>query len=281
MSRILEFIKDGYHASFEILRGQRRQLITPFLIDIAFLYVTGFITAAFGNKITEYAVQLGFLVSSRSGNLTQQYVSSSIPQMMAANPQIASSVYTLILLFSLSSLAAFVLFLSLESFSFWLILKQSGYPVAFGRYFLQFFQVSLVWLAFMVVYWMSSYADSLRFTLSNRTALYTPSPGFLVYLLLVGYFALISYSLIGTGSFKSIITSTFSLGVKKAHLLGALAVSLIALYSVFNLILVFAFLLNQFLGLMLGFALVVPCLIFVRVVMAKGVRKLVGLTSKE
>src|SRR3989344_3576675 len=160
MSRILEFIKDGYHASFEILRGQRRQLITPFIIDIAFLYVIGFITAAFGNKVTEYAVQLGFLVSSRSGNLTQQYVSSSIPQMMAANPQIASSVYTLILLFSLSSLAAFVLFLSLESFSFWLILK-------------------------------------------------------------------------------------------------------------------------QFLGLMLGFALVVPCLIFVRVVMAKGVRKLVGLTSKE
>ena len=268
------FIKTTIADSLKSMRDQRRELLSPFLVDIAFLYMFGFISAAFGEKITQYAVQLAFLVSSKSGLLTQQYVSSSIPQMIAANPQIASSIYTLMLLFSLSSFASFLLFLVLESLSFWFIMKQSGYPLPYGRYFLQFCQVSTVWFGFMIIYWVSSYADSLAFTLSNRTVLYKPSLSIAIYLLILGYFALISYSLIGTGSFRSLIKSTFSLGFKPRLL--ALAVSLLVLYSILNVVLIIAFALNQFLGLVLGFALVLPFLIFARIAMLRAVRSLVG-----
>ncbi len=273
-SRHIEYIKDSLH----ILTSSRKKALGIVMLDIIFLLAYGFVrgspeTFGFLSVIYEYLKSFLTLASQQAKELALEAAKqTSIFTIMRDNPVIAHYFWLLVLSLILFALSTYFIYCFIEGagwhLSFGLANAHAGNKTGFKNFIRQFFVVNIPWFLLFMLYVIVSFIDSFRATTLERLGHQNPlglKIASIIYLLLIAYFAVISYSLIGTSSSLGILKRALSLGAKKyAEIVPAFALVVLA-FVVLNYALIAIGKLSSLLMIIIGIAAVFPVIVLARV----------------
>ena len=256
-------------------------LIPTILSDIFFLFLLGVGFSGFGDKIREYFtaifVELSFDIRSFSDRMLSQ--GGFLQELFSA---VFNSGYfgEILALLAIELIFILIVYSIFHGFSL-AIVKSANYlrfrPSNFFEnlqkarpfiimYINRFMLLNLIWivisLPFFAMFWFVNFMVGMSGYVSNNTV-HLPLNG--IFLVVVGYFVLISYGILPYyNSFRAFLKS-FKFGTKyyKNFLFGYLAVLLFIV--VINLILIWIYALSLTLYLFVGFIVVLGFLFYMRI----------------
>ncbi len=256
LTSILNKNYDLFIRSLKRVYNNAYLLIFTILYDALFIICYGFIASAMAGKIAEFMASTGYFVVQESiKNAGGEGTISSIVWNSSARGELIM----IAVLFILFVLSAYFVYCFFQGLCWRMIKRFSGEKITIKEQLKKFFLVNIFWFVWIVLYNIMDYLALLR-----KNLLQTESSGFAFYtfMIVLGYFMLISYSLIGKEKSK-IIRKSFLLGVKKINVLFSYVIILIIMAALGMLI--SSSIGNYLISIILQIFIVLPILSWARV----------------
>ncbi|MFH0874896.1 MAG: hypothetical protein V1859_03090 [archaeon] len=251
-------IISSFFESFKAIKEKKFFILFPVIIDLLFIISFGFTVNYFLANIEEKAVAL--IQSGKS----MLYAGSLIKGLFSNNDSLSILLSTLGIM-----ITAYINYCIFQGSNWMLAKKFVHVKVSFFAYMKKFFLINLFWFFLFYIVQITDYFRRLFGYLRQQD--YSWLSNALIFLLiLIVYFAFISYTLLTKYNVKKAIRKSFSLGIKKIHYI--LFMYLI-LYLIF-LLLDFLAKINFVLMILVGILLVSPAFTWARIFINLVVGKL-------
>ena len=206
-------------------------------IDFVFLFSFGFLISPLFQKIAEQLTSISFVTSQQAAASRVTSIGASIGAWMQ-NPEVVGYVRNIVLIYVLMLISFYVIYSFFQGINWKIAGATAGVKMPFYRFMAHFFRINLLWVIIIGLYHLSSIVVKLQ--MFSRARLNIPGKPPLFYyagigLLIAGYFALLSYGLIGQT--KSPLKKAFSLGVKRAKMIVPYYLLLLVTFFLIDLLL--------------------------------------------
>ena len=247
--------------SFYKLKDKR--MLIPFFSDIVFLFFYGLIVLPLLDRVVDYVMAIGYHMSKSSGEITRQYIATeSILNALLSNPDILSYFKKIVVLFFIIVIAVYVVYCLFQGISWKICYGKTKY-----NYIKQFFLINIFWVLIFVVQQLVSLFFDLRMAVIksiNPSVVAKTNPVPTIILVVIVYFALVSYALVGKLKVREALKKCFVTGIKKFKDIGLMYVFVVAMFFVLNRVLFAVGRINNILMIVLGVLLVIPAFSFTR-----------------
>ena len=244
-----------------------RYIASSVLIEAIFYFIYGVFTAPIYGNIQEYISIAGMHVSQAAKQMTLEAANiGTITPVLFSDLTIRSLFISLLGLFGILFLIGFLLYSIFYGTLFYLSSKQIAQKIQFSRFIQRFSIINLFWSIFIIIRYVFTFFSDLELYFARKSIpdiMLTPLVVVsLVFLLVILYFAFISYGLLGS---SSPVRKTFQMGFSQAYFV--LPAFLIALFGAWILSMILAFVgeKSSFLLYVLGAFVLLPFLAVMRV----------------
>tara|TARA_Y100000310_G_C20695429_1_gene825356 strand:- start:3079 stop:3936 length:858 start_codon:yes stop_codon:yes gene_type:complete len=272
------FHTDQVNKTIELVKNRKKTVAYIVFLDILFLLVYGFVRGAPGasgflGKIYDFIRIFLTLTSQQAKELTLELARKvSIITLINQNPLIGKYFYSLLILFILFGIAIYFIYSFMQGSSWYLSFKLM-HPLSYKKFIKQFFLVNIPWFLLYTIFLIVEFVNSYRFTILERAGEANPQ-GLKIFsiilIIIVFYFAIISYSLIGHYRTKTIFKKTFIIGIKNIKSLIGPFILLGIIFTLINYVIIILGNINFLLMLILGILLLFPTITISRIYL-KGV----------
>lgn len=203
--------------SLKNIKSHPKELLIAAVCDALFFFAYGFIKAPLYNKITDYIVIIGSVVSESASSMVRG-TSTTIGSIIANDPQASSYFNSLILIFAILAFSVYLVYTFFQSVSWKLSHEIAGKKIGIYDFMKEFAPLTLFWFVLFIVYYLLDFFADLRNAALQSVGAEPQNllGGFATFLVLaIFYFGLISYTLIGKGTTTEKIKKSFYVGVKK------------------------------------------------------------------
>jgi hypothetical protein len=253
--------------SFRVLKENYKVLWVGIVVEILFLFTFGFFTGPLRNGIGNNLLNLGDIIVGNSENLQDSFFDVILGSMQFRN---------ILLLGMVLAFIVYILYCIFQGFMWKYSMSLNGEKKSYLPYIKKFFLVNSFWyilfLIYIIIDFFVSYVDLVAQRIDNSGAfLFSRITN--IMLLVILYFAFISYIILDKhSSWKSIVLS-FKLGLKKfwVIILGYVFISVLLIMA--NYILILASNLHIVFVILLGIFIVIPLLIWARIFLTKVVKQ--------
>ena len=239
------------------------------LFDILFLLVLGFVSSPLVLRITDYLFFIGQAIGKYSSlnSDAQNQALTTLIQNTSMQPYVGK-VSILLLIWIVS---VYIIYVFFQSLVWWYTVrtavKQEPEPPLYN-YMMRFLRINIPGYFLFVVLQVVLYIYSIFSLAAQRQAGLAgealPYPFiFTILYVLIGYFAVISYTCIARDTARRSLIPTLVLGVKRFHILFPAFLLALIPFVLVNFIL-FAFGKSPVLTMVLGFLLFFPALVWAR-----------------
>jgi hypothetical protein len=243
-------------ASFSTTITNVKKIWIPVLSEILFFISLGFFVLPFRDGVYNNLVQLGDSIVQASDSLADGSLTEAIFSQSALNILILGF-FTVLLTYILYSLFQGFIW----KFSFDLDKKKTDYLPYIKRFFL----INLFWLLLFIVYqiidFILLYIDILN---QNHNSVFRLSMISQLLILIIIYFAFISYVRIRKETVKRSIGESFKIGIHKFPLFVITYIFIAALFGLSNLLLSALSTINNTIMIITGIIIVLPLMVFTR-----------------
>ncbi|MBI2546399.1 hypothetical protein HYV81_04420 [Candidatus Woesearchaeota archaeon] len=259
------------------MAAHKSYILLPGIFDMLFFLIYGFITAPIWIKILEHVQAIAYVAQDRHAEISELVPTKGIIGAFAGDPT-GYYLRNFLLLLLILSLIAYFLYCFFQGIAWFIAKKQANKGLAFYKFLWQFFRINILWYILFLLYYGTNIVygyiaqRALRLNQPSSAALVYWS--LFVYLIVLSYFAFISYGLLGKYRDWGTYRSSFSLGVLNIQYLLPLFLILTGIFITINYLLQLVGSANQWLALVLGFVLVIPALAFARLYLIKVVEEL-------
>ncbi len=235
MKDVISLVKEEFFRSFKIIKENGLYIFLPMLTDLLFIFAYGFITSPIFTKIIEYFYKSASLVTQASGNIDAL---AKTPSLWGVIESAGAASYTksFILLLLIALAAVYIIYCFFMGISWCFCYRMAGKKHDFTDFVINFAKVNLFWLILFVIYFIASFVFDFVTTLAQVRAdqiVDKRSIVLSIFLLLIVYFANISYSLIEKQKTWETIKKAFIIGIKKAKFtIPAFAVVIIVFFLI-------------------------------------------------
>jgi len=243
-----------------------------FFSDLFFLFVFFIIYNLFLGNIMNKVISLLTLTGKALQGLTQTDITLNIlsnqQQMNSLIVNIGLWIFGLIAL----SYALYCIFQGLVWFIAHKILKEK---TNFKEYIKRFFAVNILWcVSFVIIAYFYVRAVIYTQVLRSPSNIQTVSIFSVILLIILSYFALISYVLIKKYGFVDSIKKSFSLAIKEFATIAPMYVLLVLGFAVIDVLLRLLFMVNVTLMVIIGIILMFPFIAYARLVIISVIKNL-------
>jgi len=269
MRRVYEPIAQLKHSITALLK-KWPLMILILVVDVIFFTVFGFVYTLYFQKIIGHLNIIMQQAPSITTSLQEQDIYAAAPIAQSLSLEI-DEIKKLALLLAVSTLVIWVAF---QALNWWLSFRVSGRKISYVKYLKSFSVMSAIWVAIasLIIYLSINTFFSNAFTLPgtqpNDLIL---SIGLIAAFAVVGYFALVSYSV--TGKIREVLKKTVMFAFLKSEVFVAYIILLI-LAVIINFIMLGLSTINFMLSLIVGAVLVLLLLLYARVYMINVIQKI-------
>jgi len=273
----MKFKKDilmkRFAESYKAVKKRPRYLAVPFLFDLPFLIVFFFVYYFFFEKIMDKIISLLMLTGKVFQGLTQTDISLNIlSNQQQMNSLIISIGFWILGLIVLS----YTLYCIFQGLVWFIAHKMLEEKTNFKEYIKRFFGVNILWgISFIIIAYF--YVKAVIFTqvLKSQSNLGMVSTFSAILLIVLCYFAFISYVLIKKHGFIDSIKKSFSLGTKEFPTIASMYILLILGFALIDGLLRLLFMINTTLMIAVGIILIFPFIAYARLVIISVIENLV------
>ena len=239
------------------------------LFDILFLLVLGFVSSPLVLRITDYLFFIGQAIG-RYSSLNSDAQNQALTTLIQ-NTSMQPYVWKTGILLLIWVVSVYLLYVFFQGLAWWYTVrtavKQESEPPLYN-YLMRFLRINIPWYFLFIVLQVVLYIYSLFALVAQRQAGLSdgalPYPFiFTLLYVLIGYFAVISYTCIARDTARRSLIPTLVLGVKRFHILFPAFLLALIPFVLVNFIL-FAFGKSPVLTMVLGFLLFFPALVWTR-----------------
>jgi len=246
------------------------------LIDLIFLTIFGFVYKLYFDRIMIHATN----IMQQTGSMTTALQSQDIYSAAPIAQTLSSEMSGIINLAALLAISVFVIWIAIESLNWIIAFRITGRKISYLQYLKSFSVLSAIWgvLISIVLYVSIStfFANAMTLSGGAKPESIILDIGLIVAFAVVGYFALISYSL--TGTIKEVLKKTVMLSFLKSRVLVAyamlVAAFLIIFYPKFGLLTILSGIIGILPAIIIGAILLMVFFVFARVYMINVVQTL-------
>jgi len=258
--------------SYKAVRKNPSCIVIPFFIDLFFLFVFFIAYDFFLGSIMNKVISLLMLTGESLQGLTQTDITlnllSNQQQMNSLIANIGFWIFGLIAL----SYALYCIFQGTSWFIAHKILKEK---TDFKEYIKRFFAVNILWcVSFVIIAYFYVRAVIYTQVLRSPSNIQTVSIFSIILLIILSYFALISYVLIKKYNFVDLIKKSFSLAIKEFSTIAPMYVLLILGFAVIDILLRLLFMISTTFMVIVGIILMFPFIAYSRLVIISVVENL-------
>ena len=259
--------------SYTTIRKNPSCIAIPFFIDLLFLFVFFIVYNFFLVNIIDRIISLLMLTGKAFEGLTQTDITLNIlsnqQQMNSLIANIGFWIFGLIAL----SYTLYCIFQGTNWFIAHKILKEK---TNFKDYIKRFFGVNILWgISFVIIAYFYVKAVIYTQVLRIPSNLGIVSIFSAILLIILCYFAFISYILIKKQGFIDAIKKSFSLGTKEFQTIASMYVLLILGFALIDGLLRLLFMINTTLMIIVGIILIFPAIAYARLVIISVIGNLV------
>ncbi len=258
--------------SLNAIRKNPFYLAIVSVIDIFFLFVFFVIYPFFFENIMDRIISLLMLTGKAFQGLTQTDVSLNI---LSNQQQMNSLIISIGFWIGGLAVLTYLLYCIFQGASWFFAHKIFKEKLNYLEYIKRFFAVNTLWyIAFVIIVYF--YARALIFTdvLKISSNLETVRIFSLIFLIILIYFAFISYVLIKKHGFIDSIKKSFSFGIKKFSTIAPMYLLLILDFALIDVLLRLLFMINITLMIVVGMILIFPFIAYARLVIISVIENL-------
>ncbi len=240
------------------------------LVDFVFLTFFGFIYKLYFDRIIAHATIIMQQTPTMVSAVQDQGIYASAPVVQ----QIAQELFEIKKLAFFLVISILVVWVAFQAFNWWNAFRISGRKTSYLQYLKTFAVTSVIWAAIVSLILYVSIQMFFAEAFSSMGA--SPNGmilnlGMALTFIVVGYFAIVSYSL--TGRIRDVLKKTVLFSFLKSRVIAAYLI-VIACAIVINLIIFGLFTLNAVLGMIMGIILLMLFFVSARVYMINVVQEL-------
>ncbi len=243
--------------------------IVIIVADVVFLTVFSFVYTLYFSKIVSHASAIMQQTPSMTSALQSQDIYSATPIAQ----DIARELLQIKKLAFFLAISIFVVWVAFQAFNWWNAFRISGRKAEYLQYLKGFAAVSAIWIALvsLIIYISVQLFFSNALAFQNAPNESILSIGMIAAFAVIGYFALVSYSLKGT--VREVLKKTVLFSFLKLKVLVSYIIVLI-LALIVNLITYFLLSLSIIVGIVTGTILLLLLFVYARVYMINVVQEL-------
>ncbi len=271
--RLSEFILvKKFRETIEQMLTNKLYIIQPGIFDILLVFIYGFITQPIWVKVLEQIQAIAYVAQNQPRAISQNIPTEGIVGAFAGDVTVYYLRNFLILLLILAIITYFV-YCFFQGIAWYFAKRQGRKETIFYKYLRQFFRINVLWFILFLIYYTINVVygyiaqRAIRFNQATNVSLVFWT--LMIFLILIAYFAFISYGLIGNYRDRIIYNKSFVMGVTKVHIILPMFLIIIGIFITINYILKFAALANNWFAIILGFILTIPALAFTRLYLVK------------
>lgn len=251
--------------SFKVLIQQRIKIIFPIILELMFFLVLGFFSGPLLNEIFTNLVYIGDLMAGESVTASKNMWDVVVSSESFAHMALIGVVLILVV---------YVLYCLFHGIIWRYCMGLNGKGTGYMAYIKRFFLVNILWYILYIfiylIYFFLFYIDTVGRRI-NPSGFYFISVIPIFFLLVVVYFALISYVLIYRNNAWKSIRKSIKIGILRSYPLIGNMFLLIIFFFVLNYFLYLLSLVSFVLLVIGGIVILMPMLVFARVYIQKVV----------
>ncbi len=213
--RHAKIILDDAKSALMLLRKNPKKLLMASALDLIFLFAYGFFTAPLFARIVGYAVAIGTIVSEQAPAAIRSG-SPSLSSIIASSPEASSMLTSLFGVFIALAVVVYAVFAVFQGAAWMIGGMIAGRKISYSSHLNQFAVLSIFWIAALSVQHIYSLMESIRRTSAGAESGRAIE---IALLIMIFYFASISYALIGSKHPKAKLKNSFRLGIMKAGII--------------------------------------------------------------
>ncbi len=247
-----------------ILAKEPKKIFYIVLFDILFLFSYGFFVQTFLNKNLEYIISMASYFSQESAGITREYLQKGLFSFINETPGFAKLFYPFLGVSILAVLSFYILYVLFQGLS-WRASKSE--QISISEYLKTFARVNVPWLILLLIIQSISLLTIYLNMVSERLGMPFPFDAYNAVIILsslvLAYFALISYGLIGNQ--KKVLSRTFYIGFVRIFSIIPKYLLIILMFIVLFKALEYLQLFNHYLMVGIGFVAVMPAIALAKV----------------
>lgn len=239
------------------------------VIDLIFLTLFGFLYRLYFEKIMAHATVIMQQTPSLISNVYEQDIYSYAPVLETLSNELFEIKKIAVIL----AVSILVIWVAFQAVNWWLSFRISGRKISYLAYLKTFSLMSAIWTAIVGAILYITIRMFFNDVLSSFSAPKSSilDVGNIIAILVVGYFAIVSFSL--TGKIKDVLKNTVLFSFLKSKVFVAYLFVLVIAFLL-NLIVFLLFRINSTLGLVLGAILLLIFFVYARVYMINVVNNI-------
>jgi len=205
---------DELKRAASVLKENPKKLFYIVLFDLVFLFSYGFFVQTFLNKMIEYVLAMSAYFSKESAEVTSATLQRGLLIFVKETPEFASMFYGFLWTLLLAIASLYILYVLFQGLS-WRAAKADD--ISLSEYLKQFALVNIPWFVIFLVIQLASFLTLYLGLASETLQVYFPFDAYnsliIGAMIVLAYFAIISYGLIGNQ--RGIIIRTLYLGIAR------------------------------------------------------------------
>lgn len=253
--------------AFRKIKSAPKKLGIAAFCDIMFFFVYGFVTAPLFNKIVDYVIIIGSIISENVGIITSG-TNPSLTSILMENTEIRALFNNLIWIYILLAIVIYMVYTFFQGIAWKMSRDIAEKKDGMYRFMKEFAILNIFWLVLFSIYHLLSLLSDIRMsalkTLQSQT---TSAFSVFVTILLIAivYFAFISYTLIEKKTKENKIKAGFSMGIKKIRQIFPAFAVIAVVFLLLNFILKAASAVSFNIMIIVGVMTVIPAMTWARV----------------
>jgi len=256
--------------SFNLMGENKLVVLQNVIFDVLTLFFIGYVSAMFSKKALEYMYSIGALLTKASGST--MFVTQSFFDF-AKQAGITPILFNLVLVLLVWILFSYFVYCFFQSLCWKNARSLIGEKHVLNKFSLRFFKLNIFWAIVYVIFNLIVYMSLFMSSVGSTSEVEIGSlPG--IIMLIIGYFAFISYSVFGKDSIIKTLKLTFVSGVKCIHcmlmrllLIGVVFFGIDILLKTFSKI-------HPFVMVLAGIILFVPAVTWSRIYFIYSIKQL-------
>lgn len=254
----------GFVDSYKAIRKNPSYIVLPFFIDLLFLFVFFIAYNFFLGNIMNKVISLLMLTGKALQGLTQTDISLNV---LSNQQQMNSLIISIGFWIGGLAVLIYVIYCLFQGINWFIAHKMFKIKTKPVDYIKRFFAVNFVWyIIVMIISYF--YVKAVIYTQVLRTPsnLGTVNIFSAILLIVICYFAFVSYALIKKYGFIDSIKKSFSLATKEFSTIASMYTLFILAFFLIDIILKLIFMISTALMIIVGIILIFPVIAYMRLV---------------
>lgn len=252
------------------MRKRWAWVLLVILIDIAFIFIFSFVYTLYFTKILDYLQ----IIMQQTPILTSAVQSQDIASTTSIIQEVGRAVFEIKKIALMLAISVFVLWIGIQTVNWKNCFKIAKEKVSYINYLKSFTIMSAIWTAiisFIIYISVQMFFGKVSTMTTNPSDGTILNIGLLIALVVVGYFALVSFSIKGT--IREVLKKTVMFSLSRSKVLVTYLL-IIAIAAVINFIIMGLLKINNILGLVIGLILVLLLFVYGRIYMINVIQEL-------